>query len=120
MAWSWELPDWPKFSYDPAQIADLEKQFLLNTGSAIAYLKTIDKQEATQFIVEILSTEGVESSKIEGEMLDRESLQSSIQRHFGLHRSLKGGIDKETRMASILCSVYKSFNEPITHEMLYQ
>lgn len=82
--------------------------------------KTIDKQEATQFIVEILSTEGVESSKIEGEMLDRESLQSSIQRHFGLHPPLKGELDKETRMANLLCSVYESFDEPATHEMLYQ
>lgn len=120
MPWNWELPDWPNFYYDPISIVELEKQFLLNMGSAIACLKTIDKQEANRFIVEILSTEGLESSRIEGEILDRESLQSSIQRHFGIRTSKKGLADKEARMAGLLCNVYESFDQPLTHEMLFQ
>lgn len=117
MPWNWELPDWPKFSCDPYQFAQKEKQFLLGAGSAFAFLKNTDKQEYNQFIVEILSSEGLESSKIEGEILDRESLQSSIKRHFGLTPSRKEA-DKEARIAKLLCDVYESFKEPLTHEML--
>jgi Fic family protein len=120
MPWNWELPDWPKFSYDPDRISPLERQFLLSVGSASAYLKTIDEQEYNRFIVEILSLEGVESSRIEGEILDRESLQSSIRQHFGLQTTLKRGNDKESRMAGLLCNVYESFDKPLTHEMLWQ
>jgi len=120
MPWNWQLPDWPKFNYDPDQIAQLERQFLLGVGSAFAYLKTIDEQEFKRFIVEILSLEGLESSRIEGEILDRESLQSSIKQHFGLQATLKQGADKEYRMAGLLCNVYESFDKPLTHEMLWQ
>jgi len=118
--WNWELPDWPKFHYDPDRISQLERQFLIGAGSAFAYLKTIDEQETNRFIVEILSLEGLESSRIEGEILDRESLQSSIKQHFGLLTARKKGSDKESRMAALLCDVYESFDSPLTHEMLWQ
>ena len=119
MPWNWELPNWPKFHYDPACIAQMERQFLLGVGSSSAYLKTIDAQEYNRFMVEILSVEGLESSKIEGEILDRESLQSSIKQQFGLQSVVKRGSDKESRMAGILCDVYESFDKPLTHEMLW-
>lgn len=120
MPWNWELPKWPKFIYEPHRVAHLEKKFLLDMGSASAYLKTLDEQEYNHFIVEILSLEGVESSKIEGEILDRESLQSSIRQHFGLAKNQQRGTQKEARMAQLLCNVYESFNKPLTHEMLYK
>jgi Fic family protein len=120
MPWNWELPDWPKFEYDPDQISQLERKFLLGIGSSFAYLKTIDEREYKHFIVEILSWEGQESSRIEGEILDRESLQSSIQKHFGLQTILKRDTDKESRMAKLLCDVYDTFDKPLSHEMLWQ
>ncbi|MBS0603716.1 MAG: Fic family protein [Verrucomicrobia bacterium] len=120
MTWNWELPNWPEFEYDPDRISQMEKQFLLGVGSAFACLKTIGEQEYNRFIVEILSSEGLESSRIEGEILDRESLQSSIKKHFGLQTSQKQGINKESQMAQLLCSVYDSFDKPLTHEMLWK
>src|ERR1700733_2538210 len=99
MPWNWELPDWPKFNYESRRIVQQERQFLLGVGSAFAFLKNIGEQECNQFIVDILSLEGLESSRIEGEILDRESLQSSIRQHFGLNTSLKQEAGKESRMA---------------------
>ncbi len=120
MPWNWELPDWPKFHYDPGRIEQLEKRFLLGIGGALAYLKGIEDSEQTRFIVEILSVEGQKSSLIEGEVLDRGSLQSSIQRHFGLHIPEKRGAEKEAQMAALLCDLYRSFDEPLTDEMLWK
>ncbi len=31
MLWNWELVDWPQFIYDPTPIAQLDRQFLLNS-----------------------------------------------------------------------------------------
>ncbi len=58
--------------------------------------------------------------QIEGEILDRESLLSSIKQHFGLDTTLKQEVNKESRMAHLLCNVYESFDRPLTHEMLRQ
>src|SRR3977135_60791 len=120
MRWNWQLPDWPKFSYDPLTVSKKEKQFLLQVGSASAFLKNIEQSEYHRFVVEILSSEGLESSKIEGEILDRESLQSSIKQHFGLQANQKKAKDKESGMAKILCDVYETFDKPLTHKMLWQ
>lgn len=120
MRWNWELPNWPKFNFNPELISSIEKEFLLGVGSSLAYLKTIDEQDYKRFIVEILSIEGQESSKIEGEILDRESLQSSIKQHFGLQNKPKKEADKESRMAKLMCDVYETFDKPLTHAMLWQ
>lgn len=120
MKWNWELPNWPNFGFDSKKIATQEKQFLLRAGESGAFLTNINSEDKKQFIVEILSMEGAESSKIEGEILNRESLQSSIKQHFGLKDSKKKGPSKELGMAKLLCDVYETFSAPLTHEMLHR
>lgn len=120
MVWNWQLPEWPKFIYDPSLIAQKERQFLLNSGQTVAFFRNIGEEERNQFIVEILSLEGLESSRIEGEILERESLQSSIKKHFGLQMDrgeLRGS--KERGMAELLCRVYETYDDPLTHQMLW-
>lgn len=119
MPWNWELPEWPNFSCDFKQIALQEREFLLRVGRECASLKNISEEDQKKFAVEILSLEGLQSSKIEGEILDRESLQSSIKRHFGISDREKKR-DPESRMAHLLYDVYQTFNQPLTHEMLWQ
>ncbi len=120
MPWNWELPGWPQFSYNLDQIAQKERQFLLEVDTACAFLRNIGEQEYSQFVIEILSLEGLESSRIEGEFLDRESLQSSTKQHFSLRVSPRQETHKESRMAKLLCDVYQSFDQPLTQEMLFR
>ena len=120
MLWNWQLPDWPKFTCNMEWITQQERAFLLGVGSSCACIKNIEESEYNQFVVEILSIEGLESSKIEGEFLDRESLQSSIRQHFGFHPSSFREKNKEAGMAELLCDVYTTFDKPLTHEMLWQ
>jgi Fic family protein len=119
MAWNWQLLNWPNFHYSNHQLLKQENEFLFKMGQTCAFLTQLSKIDYQQFLVEILSSEGVESAKIEGELLDRESLQSSIRQHFGL---TKHGTrqPKERNMAELLCSVYESFHEPLSHEMIHQ
>lgn len=118
MPWNWQLPDWPEFTTDFDQVFCLERQFLLETGKASAFLKNVDEMEKNNFIVEILSVEGFESSKIEGEILQRMSLQSSIKKQFGFVKDAHDVISKEASMAEVLHRVYETFDQPLTHEML--
>src|SRR5690348_13589311 len=109
MPWNWELPEWPNFQCDLEAISALDKQFLLEAGRSLAFLKNISQDEQSQFMVEMLSTEGLESAKIEGEILDRKSLQSSIKKHFGLQTSSGRENPKEAGMARLVCHAYRSF-----------
>jgi Fic family protein len=118
MPWNWELPKWPTFTYSQDKLNLKEKKFFLGLGSTLAFAKNTEKPDYQQFVVEILSQEGFESSKIEGEILDRESLQSSIKKHFGFKNGHKNKTRKESGMAKLLCNVYETFEKPLTHEML--
>jgi len=120
MVWNWQLPNWPQFTYDSSSIASLESQFLQGAGGVFAILKHLNDKKKKQFIVEVLSAEGLNSAEIEGEILERESLQSSIQRHFGLVSEKNRILPKEQGMGDLMWSVYDSYDQILTHEMLYQ
>lgn len=118
MLWNWQLPDWPNFTFDHKALAEREKDFLIRVGESTASLNTIGEGDYKQFIVEILSSEALESSSIEGEILDRESLQSSIKKHFGIKAPEYRLARKEAGMADLLCDVYEKIKTPLNHEML--
>ena len=119
MPWNWELPEWPKFNYDPDAISQQERQFLLGVGSAFAYLKTIDEQEYNRFIVEILSLEGWRAPELKGRSLI-EKVCNHPSNNILDYKLPKEGADKESGMAQLLCNVYESFDKPLTHEMLWK
>jgi Fic family protein len=47
-------------------------------------LKHITKNDKESLRVRLISEDAYKTSEIEGEILDRDSLQSSIRKHFGL------------------------------------
>lgn len=119
MPWNWELANWPNYRFDKELFIESEALFMRLCGKAQGYLANSSKEDVVQFKVEILSLEGAESAKIEGEELNRESLQSSIRRHFGLTPLLKKESIKEQGMADALFDVYKNFDKPLDHDTLF-
>src|ERR1700722_8604205 len=84
MAWNWERPDWPNFTYDPGLLEPLEKRFLLRSGEFIGGRRHIGADDQETLMIEIIGDEAVKTSEIEGEILDRDSVQSSLRHQFGL------------------------------------
>lgn len=120
MTWNWQLHDWPHFKYDKTSLPILDRKFLQGAGGIFAVLNHFNKDERRQFVVDLLCLEGMNSARIEGEILERESLQSSILRHFGLQNDKKKPNFPEKGMAELMCQVHESFQEPLTHEMLFK
>ncbi len=118
MVWNWQLPNWPNFFYSSSEVASLEKRFLKGAGGSFAILKHLKEKDKKEFVIEVLCNEGLSSSEIEGEILNRASLQSSIQRHFGLLDNVQKLPLKELGVGDLMWKVYDSFHEPLTHEML--
>jgi Fic family protein len=84
MAWNWQQPDWPEFTWNPARLACAEQHFLVGGGIFVGAIKHLGEEDRNQLTVDAMSTEAVTTSEIEGEILDRASVQSSIQRQLGL------------------------------------
>ena len=120
MKWNWQLSKWPKFIYDLSLTDELEKEFLQKIGGAVAVLKYLGDEKKRQFTVEILCTEGLNSAEIEGEILERESLQSSIQRHFGFITDHKKIPLREKGVGELMWKIFDTYDEPLTNKMLYE
>jgi len=59
-----------------------------------------------------MSTEALTTSEIEGEILDRVSVQSSIRRQLGLGTDNQRVASAEQGIAEMMVDVYLSFAEP--------
>ena len=92
MKWNWQQPDWPRFSWSPARLLKAEEQFLLSGGVILGAVSHLDAESRDRLTVEAMSEEAVTSSEIEGEILDRDSVQSSIG------RQLESSIDSYERV----------------------
>ena len=120
MTWIWQHPDWPAFTVDRSRLQPLEARFLHEAGRRIGSWRHLDVQEQTELRVQWLSTEALESSAIEGEILDRASLQSSIRRHFGLSGDRRAASPAEAGVAEMMMALYSEFEKPLDHDMLWR
>lgn len=120
MTWNWQSPDWPNFKWDRSQIAAAEERFLLGAGVAIGTVKHLGENERNQFMVELMSGEAVTTSAIEGEVLNRVSVQSSIQRQLGLASPDNRRImPAEQGIAEMMVGLYRSLSRPLSNQMLF-
>ena len=119
MQWNWEQNSWPDFTYQPEPLRELEEQLLVGSGMLSGAFKHLDEQDASHIRVEIISNEAIKTSEIEGEYLDRDSVQSSIRRHFGLQTDAAQAPPAEQGVADMMLDLYRRFQEPITHDLLY-
>ena len=74
------------------RLRKVEEHFLLDTGMFAGSTKHLKEQDQEQLTIEAISTEALTTSEIEGEMLDRASVQSAVRRPLGLaadHRRVK-------------------------------
>jgi Fic family protein len=120
MVWNWQLPQWPDFKYNVSLYVEKEKLFTLLCGQVFGIFSILSKDDLEMYRIEVLSIEGEASAKIEGEILNRESLQSSIRGHFGLNPLVKKQSEKEIAMAEALMDFYKTFKELLSHATLFR
>lgn len=119
MTWNWQHKDWPNFSYDAAALAEYDRTFLQKAGIMHGSLKHITEDDKESLRVQLISEEAYKTSEIEGEILDRDSLQSSIRKHFGLKTDNRKIPPAEQGIAEMLVDLYKTYDEPLGHERLF-
>mgnify|MGYP003751646199 CR=1 FL=1 len=119
MAWNWQQAGWPCFEFTTEVFKDVERNFLLNSGVFRGSVKHLDADGVETLRVELLSQEAMQTSQIEGEMLNRDSVQSSIRRALGLHRVARRVHPSERGIAEMTVDVYRNFGQDLSHETLF-
>jgi Fic family protein len=119
MTWNWQSPKWPNFTYDSKALEPLERDFLLRSGEFIGAFKHVGPQDQDTLKIELIADEALKTSQIEGEVLNRDSVQSSLKRQFGLGQDGRPVPPAERGIAEMMVDLYKNFDAPLTHETMF-
>jgi len=120
MMWNWQRADWPTFTWKASRLAAAEQQFLVAGGTFVGAIKHLGEEDRNQLTVEVMSTEAVTTSEIEGEILDRASVQSSIQRQLGLAADNRQAAPAERGVSEMMVNLYETFAAPLSDDMLFE
>lgn len=117
--WNWQHATWATFEYDLSQIQATDCVFLQDSGFLLGVFEHLKEQDKHDMIIDVLSTEAIKTSAIEGEMLNRDSVQASLRRSFGLSVDFRKVPAAEQGIAHMMLDLYKNFSAPLTHAILF-
>lgn len=120
MNWNWQKTDWPDFRWNVEKLQPLESLFLKQSGIKIGSTKYFDESELRYLVVDLITDEAIKTSEIEGEYLDRKSVQSSIRHNFGLETNNNRVRPAEHGIAALMTDLYQNYSVPLTHDNLYK
>lgn len=118
MKWNWQQPDWPNFRWDSGALAMLEARFLQQSGVMIGVVRHLADEDRTRIVLDVMTDEAIKTSQIEGELLNRDSVQSSLRREFGLETERRRIPAAERGIAEMMMALYRDFAAPLSEQVL--
>lgn len=117
--WIWQNEAWPCFTWQTEQLFPLISQARLAQGKLLAQVNGIGFELSREASADVLTEEAMKTSEIEGELLNRDSVRSSVAKHLGLStfnlpepsRAVDGLVD-------VLVDATKNYSNPLTAERI--
>jgi len=118
--YNWQKKDWPHFSFDDKLMEGELYAFIEKAGVVSGIVKAIPEKLQQETLIDIIVSEAIKTSEIEGEFLSREDVISSVRKNLGLS---PGGTVNDKRaqgISSLMVEVRKTYSEPLSEEMLFR
>jgi Fic family protein len=115
-----ELPDWPHFRWDDKRLADLLAAVRHRQGRLIGRMEALGLRLQKEATLQSLTEEVVKSSEIEGQILDKDQVRSSLARRLGVD---SGGLTPADRhvdgIVEMVLDATEKYAAPLTAERLF-
>jgi len=111
---------WPHFQWDEGKIVDLLAQVRHEQGRLVGKMESLGFDLQSQASLETLTLEVIKSGEIEGEVLDRQQVRSSIARRLGLDAGGIGAIDRQVEgFVDMMMDATQNFQQDLSEERLF-
>lgn len=118
--WIWEYDEYPNFKYDKEKLEPLLRDIAYEQGKLKSLMLLMDKDSTRYSLAQTLENEIIASCEIEGEILNRESVRSSIKQKLGLESEEHYKIlRKEDNYVDILIDANTNYDEDLTLDKLF-
>ena len=118
--WIWQHDEYPKFNYEQSSLSSLLSKVSRNTGRLEGAIYGLNDKKINSFLIDASIDEILQSSEIEGEILSRDSVRSSVRKK--LDKSFDYVNDSSTHHTDGLVTLLldSSYNyAPLTEERLH-
>lgn len=119
MQWNWEQSGWPSFQWQKEALQEIEAKFLHQSGVLVGVARHFNNIDKNILVIDMITDEALKTSEIEGEYLNRDSVQASIRRNFGLDTDYRRVKPAESGIANMVTDLYRNFDKPLSHKTLY-
>jgi Fic family protein len=115
-----ELPDWPDFQWHQEKLAGLLAGLRHRQGRLIGRMESLGFSLRAEATLQTLTLDVLKSSEIEGEILDRDQVRSSIARRLGIEIGTLAPADRDVEgMVEMMLDAMQSYSAPLTAERLF-
>lgn len=115
-----ELDDWPLLEWDGKRVADRLAAVSRRQGRFAARMEGLGFKLQAEATLETLTQDVLKSSEIEGEILDREQVRSSIARRLGIEVGALTPADRDVEgVVEMMLDATRNFQAPLTAERLF-
>jgi Fic family protein len=115
-----QLPEWPRFQWASARIAAQLAAVRHRQGRLLGRMERLGFALQTEANLQSLTEEVVKSSEIEGEILDRDEVRSSIARRLGVEIGALAPTDRNVEgIVEIVLDATENYTAPLTTDRLH-
>lgn len=120
MTYNHELSDWPKFQWKDSDLSTALAEVRHRQGRLLGRMESLGFQLREESVLRTLTEEVVKSSEIEGELLDRDQVRSSIARRMGMDVAGMVPADRNVDgVVEMLLDATQNYTKPLTDERLF-
>ncbi len=115
-----QLPDWPEFRWDQIALSGPLAAVRHRQGRLIGRMEGLGFSLQSEATLQTLTEEVIKSSEIEGEILDRDQVRSSIARRLGMDIGALIPADRNVEgVVEMMLDATRNYEEPLTAERLF-
>jgi Fic family protein len=115
-----EQNGWPDFQWAREKLAELLTAVRYRQGRLIGHMEAMGFALREEAMLQTLTQEVIKSSEIEGEVLDRDQVRSSLARRLGI--DIAGSVPSDRNVEGVvemMLDATQNFQQPLTEDRLF-
>lgn len=122
MIYNWQDENWPNFTYDLSdELQSVIYRYGLSASRLAGEFTQVNHDIKNETLIDLMVSEAIKTSAIEGEHFDDSDLRSSLQNQLGLLiRPVPVKDERTVSLAKLMIDSRKAFSAPLSEQMLFE
>ncbi|MGE8427418.1 MAG: Fic family protein [Sphingobacterium sp.] len=116
--YNWQYKEWPNFIYRLEEVQSIAIAFAQEMGALNGLLTGLNSALKQEAFVEVLISEAMKTSEIEGEYMSREDVMSSIKKNLGMQGDVVVRDRRVAGVAELITTIRDSAGIELTVEVI--